>query len=294
LPCPFILARIQEAESGSKEFLEVLKLTTTETAKNVKSSNLIPNPSLSFNKVSFAYDKENKVIKSLTFKLSPRETVALVGHSGAGKSTIISLLLKFYTPTRGEIYLSDKEYSKLDASDIRHHIGLVFQDNELFSSTIAENVAYGTQASEKEIINALKKANAYDFVQKYSKGIKSEIGERGVKLSGGQKQRIQIARAILANRPILILDEATSNLDSYSEHLVQEALKKLMENKLVIIIAHRLSTIQNVDRILVLDKGKITDSGTPNELAQRPGIYHDLLTYQIEGDKKLLKDFEIY
>jgi len=290
----FILARIQEAESGSKEFLEVLKLTTTETAKNVKSSNLIPNPSLSFDNVNFAYDKENEVIKNLTFKLSPRETVALVGHSGAGKSTIISLLLKFYTPTSGEIYLSDKKYSKLDASDIRHHISLVFQDNELFSSTIAENVSYGTQASGKKIINALKKANAYGFVKKLPKGIKSEIGERGVKLSGGQKQRIQIARAILANRPILILDEATSNLDSYSEHLVQEALRKLMENKLVIIIAHRLSTIQNVDRILVLDKGKITDSGTPNELAHRPGIYHDLLTYQIEGDKKLLKDFEIY
>jgi len=290
----FILARIQEAESGSKEFLEVLKLTTTESAKNVRTAKFIENPSLSFDKVSFAYDKGNEIIKNLSFQLSPQETVALVGHSGAGKSTIISLLLKFYNPTNGEIYLSNHKYSQLDASDIRHHISLVFQDNELFSSTIAENVAYGTKVSQKDIIEALKKANAYEFVNKLPKGIESEVGERGVKLSGGQKQRIQIARAILANRPILILDEATSNLDSYSEHLVQEALKKLMENKLVIIIAHRLSTIQNVNRILVLDKGKITDSGTPTELAKRPGIYHDLLTYQIEGDKKLLKDFEIY
>ncbi len=290
----FILARIQEAESGSKEFLEVLQLTTTETAKDVQSSTLIHNPSLKFEKVTFAYDKESEVIKNMSFTLSPKETVALVGHSGAGKSTIISLLLKFYTPTSGEIFLSDKKYSKLDASDIRHHIGLVFQENELFSSTIAENIAYGNKASEKEIISALKKANAYDFVMKLPKGIQSEIGERGVKLSGGQKQRIQIARAILANRPILILDEATSSLDSYSEHLVQEALKVLMKDKLVIIIAHRLSTIQNVDRILVLDKGTIVDAGTPGELAKRPGIYNDLLKYQIEGDKKLLKDFEIY
>jgi len=290
----FILARIQEAESGSKEFLEVLKLITTETAKNVKASILLKNPTLSFDKVSFAYDQKNEVLKNLSLKLKSKETVALVGHSGAGKSTIISLLLKFYTPTNGEIYLSDKKYSTLDASDIRHHIGLVFQENELFSSTIAENVAYGTKASEKEIITALQKANAYGFVKKLPKGIKSEVGERGVKLSGGQKQRIQIARAILANRPILILDEATSSLDSYSEHLVQEALKKLIENKLVIIIAHRLSTIQNVDRILVLDKGTIVDAGTPSELAKRPGIYNDLLKYQIEGDKKLLKDFEIY
>lgn len=290
----FILARIQEAESGSKEFLEVLKLATTETAKNVGKAQLITNPTLSFDQVDFTYDQKNEVLKNLSLKLKSKETVALVGHSGAGKSTIISLLLKFYTPTNGEIYLSDKKYSTLDASDIRHHIGLVFQENELFSSTISENVAYGTKASEKEIITALQKANAYGFVKKLPKGVKSEVGERGVKLSGGQKQRIQIARAILANRPILILDEATSSLDSYSEHLVQEALKKLMENKLVIIIAHRLSTIQNVDRILVLDKGTIVDAGTPSELAKRPGIYNDLLKYQIEGDKKLLKDFEIY
>jgi ABC-type multidrug transport system fused ATPase/permease subunit len=203
--------------------------------------------------------------------------------------------LKLYDTTKGEISLSGKPYSTTDHAWIRDHIALVFQDNELFSSTIKENVAYGVKnATEQQIIKALKQANAYDFVMKFKGGLDAQIGERGVKLSGGQKQRIQIARAILHDKPILILDEATSSLDSKSERLVQDALEKLFKHRLVIIIAHRFSTIQNVDRIVVLDNGTIADAGKPQELAKRKGLYSELLKYQIEGNKKLLSKYELY
>src|SRR4029078_13582861 len=163
------------------------------------------------------------------------------------------------------------------------------------STSVRENVAYGTpDATEEGIVDALKLANAYDFVMKLTKGIDSEVGERGVRLSGGQKQRIQIARAILKNAPILILDAATSSLDAKSEKEVQDALENLMKEKLVIIIAHRFSTIQNVNKILVINDGKIVESGTPQELSTKPGIYSELLNYQIEGNKKLLEKFDIY
>lgn len=172
---------------------------------------------------------------------------------------------------------------------------MVFQDSELFSTTVKENVAYGKEgASYQEIINALKIANAYDFVMNFEKGLETEIGERGVKLSGGQKQRIQIARAVLHNSPILILDEATSSLDSASELEVQQALINLMKGKLVIIIAHRFSTIQNVDKVIVVNNGQIEAIGTPTDLSVKQGTYKTLLQYQIEGNKKLLKDFDIY
>ena len=172
---------------------------------------------------------------------------------------------------------------------------MVFQENELFSTSIRENVAYGNPtATDEDIILALKKANALDFVEKLPNSIHSEVGERGVRLSGGQKQRIQIARAILKDSPILILDEATSSLDAKSEREVHDALETLIKNRLVIIIAHRFSTIQNVDKILVISEGKVAESGTPQDLASKPGIYSDLLNYQIEGNKKLLERFEIY
>ena len=154
-------------------------------------------------------------------------------------------------------------------------------------------MTYGTKATTAEIVSAIKAANAWDFVSKLPKGMDSEVGERGVKLSGGQKQRIQIARAILKKAPILILDEATSSLDAKSEMEVQEALEKLMQDKLVIIIAHRFSTLQNVDRVMVINAGVISEQGTPKELAQKPGVYSELLRYQIEGNKKLLEGFEL-
>jgi ATP-binding cassette, subfamily B, bacterial len=291
----FILTNIQRAESGSKEFFELMDLTSTEDYTKQKNRQLIKNPTITFDHVSFKYEDSDTVLEDVNFTIKPKEKVALVGHSGAGKSTIISLILKFYEPKSGDITISGQNYSKLHHRYVRDNIALVFQENELFSSTIRENVAYGKEeATEAEVIKALKLANAYNFVKELPKGLDSKIGERGVKLSGGQKQRIQIARAILKDAPILILDEATSSLDAKSEKEVQDALENLMKNKLVIIIAHRFSTIQNVDTVIVLDHGKIVDSGNPRELSTRKGIYSDLLHYQVEGNKKLLESFELY
>lgn len=290
----YILEQIQRAEADSKAFFEVLDLRSTEKFKSGKISKLLKNPEIEFSKVSFSYEGGQPILRNINLKLEKKETVAIVGHSGTGKTTLINLILKLYNPTGGKILLSDKSYNQADHSWIRSHIALVFQDAELFSSTIRENVAYGTRnKSYAEIITSLKKANAYEFVKNFKDGLNTFVGERGVKLSGGQKQRIQIARAILQNKPILILDEATSNLDSKSERLVQEALSSLMKNRLVVIIAHRFSTLQDAKKIVVLENGTIADIGTPEELAKRKGVYSELMHYQIEGNKKLLKEYEI-
>lgn len=291
----YILEQVQHAEADSKAFFEVLELPGNEVFEPKRLPALTRNPEITLENVSFSYEDGSPVLTDINLHLHRNETVALVGHSGAGKTTLISLLLKLYEPTKGDLKLSGKSYAKADHSWVRSHTALVFQDNELFSSTIKENVAYGVKgATDKQIIQALKQANAYEFVSKFKDGLNAEIGERGVKLSGGQKQRIQIARAILHNKPILILDEATSSLDSKSERLVQDALEKLFKNRLVIIIAHRFSTIQNVDRIVVLNKGTVADEGRPHELAKREGLYSELLQYQIEGNKKLLSEYELH
>ncbi len=293
----FILERIQQAEAGSKEYFEVMDLAPEEklNLKPMSAKKIISRPSLRFERVDFRYDQDGQeVLKNLSFTIPPGQTVALVGHSGAGKSTIINLILKFYRPSRGEIYLSDRAYSKLSHQQIRSHIALVFQENELFSTTIRDNVSYGMgKVSDRKIVSALKKANAYDFVRELPGKLNAQIGERGVKLSGGQKQRIQIARAIMRNAPILILDEATSSLDSKSEAAIQGALENLMKDKLTIIIAHRFSTIQSADKILVIDEGKLVGYGTPQELAQKRGVYSELLRYQIAGNAKLLAKYGI-
>lgn len=289
----FILTQLQNAESGSKEFFQILELPGNEGREAGAKSKKLARPTVEFKNVSFAYEGTAEVLANVSFKVGAGEKVALVGHSGAGKSTIINLLAKLYTPKKGEILLSGKSYRELSSAQIRRNIGLVFQENELFSTSIRENVGYGTAATDGEIWGALKAANAAGFVKKLPRGLESEVGERGVRLSGGQKQRIQIARAILKDAPILILDEATSSLDAKSESEIQTALEKLMAGKLVIIIAHRFSTLQNADRIMVIDKGRIVQSGTPRELATSPGVYAQLLKYQLEGDRKLLEGFEL-
>jgi len=292
------LERIQQAEAGSKEYFAVMALPSEEklnlSPQPVKR--IISKPSLRFENVSFRYDADSQtVLHNLSFNILAGQTVALVGHSGAGKSTIINLILKFYQPTKGEIYLNGRPYSKLTHQFIRSHISLVFQDNELFSTTIRKNVSYGMgRVTDREIIKALKQANAFDFVMDLPGKLDAQIGERGVKLSGGQKQRIQIARAIIHNSPILILDEATSSLDSKSESAIQQALENLMKDKLTIVIAHRFSTIQSADQILVIDQGKLVGAGTPQSLAGKPGVYSELLRYQIAGNEKLLAKFGLH
>ncbi len=289
----FILTQIQQAENGAKEFLEILESESNEDFDEKYSTVKIQNPTIEFRSLSFSYAKD-PVLADVSFKINKGEKIALVGESGAGKSTIVSLILKFYQPTKGEIFLKNKAYSDLSPKYIRNNIALVFQENELLSSTVKENVAYGANnPTDAQIKAALKKANAYDFVMKLPEGLETNIGERGIKLSGGQKQRVQIARAILKDAPILILDEATSSLDAKSERQVQDALENLMKDRLVIIIAHRFSTIQNVDKVVVIEDGKVAAQGNPKELSTKPGIYSDLLHYQIEGNRKLLKEFEI-
>lgn len=290
----FILERIKQAEAGSKSYFEVLALESTENVPSIAAKPKLDHPTISFSNISFEYQDSEQVLEDISFDLPKNETVALVGHSGAGKTTLINLILKFYDPTGGTIMMSGKDYATLSHQEIRSHISLVFQEHELFSTTIFDNVAYGKSGvTEADVKRALKQANAYDFVMKFPKKLKEEIGERGVRLSGGQKQRIQIARAILADKPILILDEATSSLDAKSEKLVQDALELLMKDRLVIIIAHRFSTIQDADKILVLEHGKIVDSGAPGDLAKRKGIYSELLQYQIQGNQKLLEKYEL-
>lgn len=282
------------AETGSKEFLEILDLPSVEDYADQTAIEKISDPVVTFDHVTFTYDSEENVLEEISFTLNKNEMVALVGPSGAGKSTIVNLLLKFYSPTKGEITINNKNYSEISHRFVRENIALVFQENELFSSTIKENVAYGSEINEEKVTEALKKANASEFVEKFKDGIDTEVGERGIKLSGGQRQRIQIARAIYKDAPILILDEATSSLDAKSESEVSEAIDNLVKDRLVIVIAHRFSTIQNANKVVVLNNKNIEAIGSPQELANQEGLYAELLQYQIEGNKKLLKKFEIY
>lgn len=290
----FILGQIQAIEAGSKEFLEILELKSTEDYRLDSVAEKVENPTIEFKDVTFKYDSSDNVVDGISFKLQPDEMVALVGPSGAGKSTVANMITKLYEPTSGTITLNGKNYKNLSHNFVRQNIALVFQENELFSSTIKENVAYGSELSDEKVIEALQKANIWEFVKNLPNGIDTEVGERGVKLSGGQRQRVQIARAIYKDAPILILDEATSSLDAKSESEVSEAIDNLIKGRMVIVIAHRFSTIQNANKIIVLNDKKIESMGTPQELANKPGIYSDLLKYQIDGNKKLLKKFEIY
>ncbi|MCK5699563.1 MAG: ATP-binding cassette domain-containing protein, partial [Cyclobacteriaceae bacterium] len=207
-----------------------------------------------------------------------------VGPSGAGKSTITALLLRFYDPATGEILIDGKNIKDYDLAELRGNMAIVPQEVLLFGGSIQENIEYGKPgASEEEIIEAAQKANAMEFISNFPEGLNTLVGERGVQLSGGQRQRIAIARAMLKDPAILILDEATSSLDSESERLVQEALQKLMEGRTSIVIAHRLSTIHNANKIIVIDKGEVKESGTHVELLKlNDGIYKNLSTLQIE------------
>ncbi|MDW8465758.1 MAG: ABC subfamily B transporter ATP-binding protein [Chloroherpetonaceae bacterium] len=233
---------------------------------------------------SYPSRKEVKVLKGVSFSVRSGERVALVGPSGAGKSTIVSLLLRFYTPDAGAILIDGKDSQEYDLTALRKQMSIVPQDVLLFGGTIAENIAYGKpDASEAEIIEAAKKAHAHEFVSLFPEGYKTIVGERGIKLSGGQRQRIAIARAILKNPAILILDEATSSLDSESERLVQDALETLMQGRTTFIIAHRLSTVRTADKIIVVKDGQVMEQGTHQELMElEHGIYRTLSELQFD------------
>ncbi|MDD5150410.1 MAG: ABC transporter transmembrane domain-containing protein [Flavobacterium sp.] len=280
-----LYAQIQKAIGATERVFELLEETPEKinSEQNSSATQKIQG-NVTFKNVAFSYPsrKEMKVLKDVSFTANFGQKIAIVGPSGVGKSTIASLLLRFYDIEGGEILVDGKNISDYDLENLRGNMSIVPQDVILFGGTIKENIAYGKpDATDDEILIAAKQANALSFIESFPEKFETMVGERGIKLSGGQRQRIAIARALLKNPSILILDEATSSLDSESEKLVQEALEILMEGRTSIIIAHRLSTIRSADQILVLDKGVIAEQGTHQELiVLENGIYKNLSNLQ--------------
>ncbi|MBI2551898.1 ABC transporter ATP-binding protein [Candidatus Uhrbacteria bacterium] len=239
---------------------------------------------IEFSGVTFSYHKTRAVVRNLNLTITAGEKVALIGPSGAGKSTIVKLLLRFHDLDAGKILIDDQRINRVTQESLRLNVSLVPQEPILFHRTLMENIRYGRrEASDAEVMAAAKLAHCDEFIREFPQKYETYVGERGIKLSGGERQRVAIARAILKNAPILILDEATSSLDSHSERLIQDALKRLMRGKTVIVIAHRLSTIRQMDRIVVLEGGRIIDEGTHDELLQRGGLYAHLWELQAGG-----------
>ena len=233
---------------------------------------------LMFKNVSFSYsNKSENVLNDINFSINKGEIIALVGPSGAGKSTLVDLIPRFYDTLNGSILIDNQNIKEIEINSLRSLMGIVTQETLLFDDTVKANISYGSDnIPDSEVIDAAKAANAHEFILKLPDAYDTIIGERGVSLSGGQKQRIAIARAIVKNPPILILDEATSSLDSESESNVQEAIESLMNKRTVIVIAHRLSTVKNANKILVLDRGKIVQKGNHEDLINDEGIYKQL------------------
>ncbi len=276
--------RLLKAIGASERIVDILNSEQETDTKAFTYTKL--NGSIEFQDVNFYYPTRSdvQVLKDMNFDIKPGEKVALVGPSGAGKSTIVQLLLKFYTINSGKILIDGKNITDLSVKELRSNMAIVPQEVMLFGGTIKENILYGKlDATDEELLNAAQKANAWEFISKFPDGLNTVVGERGIKLSGGQRQRIAIARAILKDPAILLLDEATSALDAESEKLVQAALDTLMEGRTSIIIAHRLSTIRNVDKILVMNQGKIVEEGNHEALSVvEDGLYNHLLKLQYQ------------
>ncbi len=281
-----LYAQIQKAIGATERVFELLEETPEKIGQTQEEYKI--NGNVQFKNVAFSYPtrKEVQVLKDVSFEAQHGQKIAIVGPSGVGKSTIASLLLKFYDIESGSIQIDGKDINQYPLEVLRGHMSIVPQDVILFGGTIRENIAYGKPgASDAEITKAAQQANALHFIEGFPEKMETIVGERGIKLSGGQRQRIAIARALLKNPSILILDEATSSLDSESEKLVQEALEVLMQGRTSIIIAHRLSTIRSADSILVLDQGKITEQGTHTELMSiENGIYKNLSQLQFSHE----------
>jgi ATP-binding cassette subfamily B protein len=293
----FLVDQTQRAVANTRDYFEAMDIEPAITDAVGAKDFQAKHGEVTFDNVVFGYENGAPVLNGLTFSLPAASKTALVGESGQGKTTITSLLLRLYEANKGTISIDEHDINAVTQSSLRQAVAVVFQEPALFSGTVRENIAYANpKASEEQVITAAKAANAHEFISKFENGYDSEIGERGLKLSGGQKQRIAIARALLKDAPILILDEATSSLDSKSERLVQEALEHLMKGRTTLIIAHRLSTIQSVDQIITISGGKVNEMGSPAELAASGGIYSQLLALQqqhTDSTKKKLQQFDI-
>lgn len=283
-----VVASIQQALAAGERVFGILDLE--ENIKELPSAKLLPPVQgyVEFKHVDFAYNKDEQVIEDLSFKVNRGQIVAIVGPSGAGKSTIASLLPRFYDVTNGSIVIDGEDIRNVTLNSLREQVGIVPQETLLFNGSVYDNILYGRlDATKEEVEAAAKAANAHDFIMGLPEGYDTMLGDRGVNISGGQRQRISIARAILKNPQILILDEATSALDTESERIVQEALDRLMVGRTSFVIAHRLSTIKNADRILVMEKGRLVEDGSHEELMAQEGLYAHL--YRIQYRSKEAK-----
>lgn len=277
----------QRGMAGFQRFYEIMEMKPeiinqkdTVVCKKIRGE-------IEFDNLVFGYSDQKKVIKGFNLKIAPGQTVAFVGETGAGKTTIASLLLRFYDPLSGRILVDGIDIRQYKQQELRRNIGIVQQDVFLFSDSVTHNIAYAKpEAEQSEVENAARLAAADKFIEELPNKYATEIGERGVKLSGGQKQRLAIARVFLKNPPIVILDEATSSLDNYTEKLIQESLDKLAENRTTLIIAHRMSTIKNADKIIVLNNGEVPEIGTHSTLMSGGGLYYNLYNAQKQTDDK--------
>ena len=281
-PFKSISKAVYDSSQGIAALERIEKITLQDQL--IKNSPATPQPinfnkEISFNNVSFKYNQE-QVLQNISFKIKKGETVAIVGHSGAGKSTIADLLIRFYDVVEGSINIDNINVKKINLSQLRNLMGVVTQDSILFNDTVINNIAFGVEIENSQVLESAKMANADEFIQNLDEKYETIIGDAGNKLSGGEKQRLSIARAIYKNPEILILDEATSSLDTKSEKAVQEALNRLMKNRTSLVIAHRLSTIQNADKIIVLDNGKIVEMGSHKELVAKNSFYKKFIEMQ--------------
>ena len=272
---------LQQALASAERVLDILnEESEIADAPDAVAVNRVAGQ-ITFNNVSFRYNEDIPILKNISFNVTPGHTLALVGPTGVGKTTMANLIPRFYDPQAGEILIDGLNIKNITQSSLRKQISIVSQDVFLFNGTVKDNILYGRQdATEEDLVRAAEMANAHDFILELSDGYETRVGERGVKLSGGQKQRISIARAILKNAPILVLDEATSAVDTHTESLIQDALNKLKENRTTIVIAHRLSTIKEADQIIVIQEGEIIEQGKHNELLKANGLYSQLCKAQ--------------